>query len=499
LGRSYNKEAMRTVGLFALAVLASACTISTGSSRPSAPPPQGPPPAAFAGRAPAPPGQRVVVTKRQPNVGKLRALKQRRAFCAPEEVAPGTWAKFDCKGYTRARNARQLPRLRSTRKGFVGGNVGDVLSTPAAADLRSANLDGPIKDQGAVGTCTAVSLSSAMDVAVRKAGKNDVVSPLHIWSQYAVPNMGMAGEATENDVLASEGSWEYDPAVACQMMKENYDDCGDAYDVQSGTGNDPRIQSQKRAADSAGRHKLTAVEEFPAPHDPEEMAAVIAGGDAVWIAFSIDPAAWQSSNMRDGVVPDYNNVGQAGHAVTLVGYRTVGSGKQFLIHNSWGTRWGQGGYGWISSNMIQRWTRSAYKVVVDGQGGGGGGGGGGNTADGCPTGQSMDRVLRQCANTCPSGSAPSAGVCLPAIPGFPGGGGQQPANPSNPNQGGQQNPFPFPIPGFPLPGGGGGGGGTQPPAGACAAGQVPDGMTGQCANACPGGAAPIGGMCLPGR
>ena len=78
-----------------------------------------------------------------------------------------------------------------------------------------SNLDGPIKDQGAVGTCTAVSLSTAMDVAIRKAGKNDVVSPLHIWSRYAVPNMVTAGESSENGVLASEGSWEYDPAKAC--------------------------------------------------------------------------------------------------------------------------------------------------------------------------------------------------------------------------------------------------------------------------------------------
>ncbi len=494
---------MRTLGLFALAVLASACTISSGSSgRPAPPPPPGPPPVGFQSRPAAPPGAKVVITRRQPNVARLRALKARRTFCAPEEVAPGTWAKFDCKGYTRPRNARPLQRVRSTRKGLVGGNAGELAGPiPAAVDLRSANLDGPIKDQGAVGTCTAVSLSTAMDVAIRKAGKNDVVSPLHIWSQYAVPNMGAAGEGTENDTLASEGAWEYDPAKACQLMREQYDDCGDAYDVQSGTGaSDPRLQAEKRSADGAARYKLTSVEEFPTPTDPEEMAAVLAGGDAIWIAFSIDPSAWQSANLRDGVIQDYSSVGQAGHAVTLVGYRTVSSGKQFLIHNSWSTRWGQGGYGWIGANMVQRWTRNAYRISVDGQGGGGGGGGGG-TADGCPTGQSMDRVLRQCAATCPSGSAPSAGVCLPSIPGFPGGGGQQPANPSNPQGGGPQSPFPFPFPGgFPIPGGGGGGGQQPAPAGgSCAAGQVPDGMTGQCSNACPGGAAPIGGMCLPGR
>jgi hypothetical protein len=490
---------MRTLALFVVALTSAACTITTSeSSRPAAPPPPpGPPPAAFAqnaGRAPM--GVRVIHTARKPNIQRLRALKARGSFCAPEEVAGGTWAKFDCQPYSPIRRALPMnfaallnPTNMAPTMGGGGlpfpfpipglpgmpgqggqtrGTVGNLPSgpIPAAVDLRTANLDGPIKDQGAVGTCTAVSLSTAMEVAIRKQAKPDVVSPLHVWSQYAMPNMGVAGDSTENQTLATESSWGYDPAKACAMMKIPADDCGEAYGVTSGSGAfDPVLQGEKRQADGAGKFKLTQVEEFSKPTNPEEMAAVLAGGDAIWIALSVDPASWKTSNMRDGVIPDYSQVGQTGHAVTFVGYRTTSSGKQFLIHNSWGEKWGQGGYGWISENMVRNYTRNAYKVVVDGQSGPNPGGGTNPPAsNGCPAGQMKDAVSGQCANACPSGSAPAAGVCLPAVPGFPRPGGGQPNN-----QGG-----------------------------GCPQGQVKDSVSGQCGAACPSGSAPMGGLCMPG-
>jgi hypothetical protein len=522
---------MRTLPLLAVALTSAACTISTyeqGPARP--PPPPGPPPPTLnGGAAPPTPGVRTIRTARQPNHSKLRALKARGAFCSPEEVAQGTWAKFDCQPYNPIRRAKPLgfvamlgqtalnptgmlggvgiPGLPGTAlPGGTTGTVGDgnnqqspfpfplpfpipgqpqpggggggVNPTPtgpipSAVDLRTANLDGPIKDQGAVGTCTAVSLSTAMEVAIRKQGKQDVVSPLHVWSQYAMPNMGMAGDQTENTTLTVEQTWQYDPAKACEMMKMPADDCGEAYGVTSGSGQfDPELQAEKAKADNQGRFKLTQVEEFSKPANPQEMAAVLAGGDAIWIALSVDPQAWKTSSMNDGVIPDYQNVGQAGHAVTFVGYRTVGSGKQFLIHNSWSERWGQGGYAWISEQMVQRWTRNAYKIVVDGKSSPmpGGGGGAQPQSNGCAQGQVRDAVNGQCTSPCASGSAPAAGVCLPAVPGFPLG----------------PQPGPQPQPGQPQGGGG------------CPQGQVKDSVSGQCANACAGGAPPMGGICLPG-
>ena len=40
---------------------------------------------------------------------------------------------------------------------------------------------------------------------------------------------------------------------------------------------------------------------------------------------------------------------------------------QFLVHNNWGTSWGDGGYGWVSEAMVQKWMNFAYKVRIDGR------------------------------------------------------------------------------------------------------------------------------------
>ena len=55
--------------------------------------------------------------------------------------------------------------------------------------------------------------------------------------------------------------------------------------------------------------------------------------------------------MKNGVIPDWSEP-NGGHAVTMAGYRETPQGRQFLLHNNWGTSWGDKGYGWISEAMV---------------------------------------------------------------------------------------------------------------------------------------------------
>lgn len=416
------------------------------------------------------------------NASAVKSL-QGQVACAPKEVAPGEWVTFDCGPFADVRRA--IAPL--YRRSFVTGPL------PPIVDHRMTGLEGPVKSQGAVGTCTAVSLSSAMEHAIRKMGRPDVVSALHVWSKYAVSSMGVAGDQTEGERIALDAAWPYDPAKACKLLRQPFDSCGKAYGVSSGTGDlDGGLRSERKAADGAGRYTVSAIEQLQAkPADVNEMSAVLAGGDAIWASFWVDSDAWSSRNMQAGaVIPDYEQREESGHAVLIAGYRDVGGRKQFLIHNSWGTRWGDGGYGWISEAMVKRHLRAAYKVRVgDGSGpfpqpnpnpGGGA----------CPAGQAPDSVLGGCVALCASGSAPAAGVCLPTIPGLPG--GFPSVIPGMPAPGSGPLPLPLPLP-FPLPGV------TPPSPGpqACAQGQVKDAVTGQCASPCAGGGAPVGGLCVP--
>jgi hypothetical protein len=78
----------------------------------------------------------------------------------------------------------------------------------------------------------------------------------------------------------------------------------------------------------------------------------------------ISQDAWTGPQVQSsGVVPDWSSE-DGGHAVVLAGYRVTPSGRQFLVHNSWGPSWGDHGYGWISEAMIKSHAQYAYTVKV---------------------------------------------------------------------------------------------------------------------------------------
>ncbi|MEP7120569.1 MAG: C1 family peptidase [Byssovorax sp.] len=486
---------MRASAVAVLALLTAGtagCVSSPGASYPGQYPLYKGPPAGAQGAPPAYPGQPAAAMPgifRPINLAALQGLLGTR--CAPREVAPGEYATLDCGlAHWVSRAVAYLPKM-----SLLGGPL------PLAVDHRTEGTEGPIKSQGAVGACTAFSLSSTMDNAVRRMGRGDVVAALHVWSKYGIPEMGTAGEETVDKTLALEPSWPYDPVKACKLNHTLFDSCGQAYGVSSGSASaDPVLQAEKASADAQGRYRLASIERLHAhPADLNEMAAILAGGDDVWAAFSVDGDAWSARSLQGNVIPDYSNDTGEGHAVTLAGYRTLPNGaRQFLVHNSWGTRWGEQGYGWISEGMVSQWLRSAYKIKVTDSSSPAGPFP--PSSDGCPAGQVKDAVLGTCTAPCASGSAPAAGVCLPALPGFPAPGKPAPGQPA------PTSPFPFALPpglippgllppGFPQLGPPG-----QPapaPANACPAGQAPDLMTGQCIGLCPGGHPAMGGMCLP--
>jgi hypothetical protein len=464
---------MRVIQIPLLALMVSSLGACAVFSRP-APQPQGYNPGQWTPQQPQVPGQaqqrpyqqllpQLAPIFRPVNVPALMAL-QGRMPCAPKEVAPGTWATFDCGPFQQISRAIQyIP--------FVRFNFLPTGPLPAGVDHRAEGSEGPVKDQGAVGVCTAVSLSSAMDNAVRRMGRQDVVSALHIWSKYGVPTMGQAGDNNVDKSVALEQTWQYDPVKACKLVRTPMDSCATAYGVSSGSENfDPALKSEHANADANGRYRLVALEQLHAkPADPGEIAGVLAAGDDLWISFSVNDQAWMSRSLTNSVIPDYEVTDDTGHAVVLACYRTLPNGtKQFLIHNSWSQRWGEGGYGWISEAMVTRHTRAVYRVRVSDGAGTPSQPGQPPASSGCPAGQTKDPVFGMCI----PGGLPGGGIPgMPAVPGMPAPGAQ-------PAPGGQPAP-------------------AKPQQGGCAQGQAQDMMSGQCTNLCPGGTPTVGGMCLP--
>ncbi|MEZ4376587.1 MAG: C1 family peptidase [Polyangiaceae bacterium] len=343
---------------------------------------------------------------------------------------------------------RFQPPLRQTSKGLQPISKAEL---PASVDLRERGLDGPVRDQGQVGVCWSMAMSGVADNALRRAGQSEDASPLHLIANRAYERLYKRGQS---DGFTREPVWRYDAVRACKLKDFGDDDCGDKLGVVRGSWRqDPQLVEEKRVADTHPFLRLTNAE---ALSNPDEIAAALAQGRAAYVALNIDYEYWSWRKLEGGVISDYTS-DRLPHAVTAVGYRTSAHGRQFLIKNSWGKQWAEGGYAWLDERTLQRNLQDAFAFDV-------------RDSSGAPFphGQSAPSPKPTPApSACGNGQARDLvfGVCLPACAG------------GKPSLGGLCAP-------------------QAPTASStCGAGQGHDPLSGQCVNRCPSGLLPVGGVC----
>jgi Papain family cysteine protease len=399
------------------------------AARPAPPPPPARPGAPPPPPAPAAVEQRRVVMLRlpgrvvhpppAPNLVvhlNLQGIKLRtNSKCGPRESTPGHWIHIDCNEYQPVSVAKP-PSDRKIRLMLRGGLKLDTAvsgALPDSVDHRNDGTEGPIKDQGQVGSCTAFSLSSAMDNAIRRLNKGDTTSSLHVWSHYGYPDMKTAGDGTVNKEIATWDTWPYDERVACELDRSGEGDCGPYTPavIPGGAGADPQVQAKIKDSDSKGHWKVTEYDEITGT--PDAIASQLTTGSDVWASMNIG-STWMNPN--GDTIADWTQAQiEGGHAILIAGFRHKNGQRQFLIHNSWGKDWGDGGYAWISENALKQFIKHAYKVVVTDTSSPppppAEPAAGGLTDDDCGITQLVDSLTGQCAEMCPDDSRPAGGVC----------------------------------------------------------------------------------------
>lgn len=282
---------------------------------------------------------------------------------------------------------------------------------PAVVDHRADGTEGPMRRQRGP-ECTAFAFASAADHAYsRWTGKPGNFSVMQVWARYLRLNERGAANENVGQTLANESEWPYDANEANSWLR-----CPTGSDPRRACGK-PVDRGRLTALDQRAVAEVTQVEVL-STSELDVLRHKLAAGQDATIAIAL-PSFATAGDPGSRFVVGYSQNGPAarpkiGHQVLLSGYARLTHGTYYLIHNSFGTGWGDDGYAWIHEKTMEAHWNDSRIYVVDvepvqaarrkrrAQGG---------LAPPCPEGELPDSITSTCTHRCPDGSPRHAGVC----------------------------------------------------------------------------------------
>ena len=223
----------------------------------------------------------------------------------------------------------------------ASGALGAVAALPSKVDLRKTWWKvGDQEDTGScVGWATAEGVVRYHMVTAGKLGQSEPLSPRFVWmasketDQYTtLPETFIEGAGTSLKAamdIARKRGVVTNKLLPFHVATKMYTGDEDAFFAQ------------------AAQRKISAY--FNLRRDLAKWQSWLASHGPIMAGIAVD-ATWDNATATKGNLDVFQpNTVRGGHAVTVVGYLANG---RFIIRNSWGTGWGDKGFGYASPEYI---------------------------------------------------------------------------------------------------------------------------------------------------
>ena len=204
-----------------------------------------------------------------------------------------------------------------------------------------------IENQGNLGSCTGQAIAGAIELLHKRASRTLDVSRLFIY--YYERSM-------ISTVNYDSGAYIRDGIKVCYTYGAPVESLW-PYNI-----NKFRTLPPSTAMQDAAKRKVTSYQRVA---DFNGVIDAVASGYPVVVGFTVYSSFESNSVARTGVMPYPNTSTErvlGGHAVLIVGYNK--NRNVFIVRNSWGSGWGEGGYFYMPFQVIQNTSMSSDFWII---------------------------------------------------------------------------------------------------------------------------------------
>ena len=214
-----------------------------------------------------------------------------------------------------------------------------VTKVAPAVDLRTSGFMPSVYDQGDLGSCTANAIGSAYEYLQKRSGYTDYM-PSRLFIYY--------GERViEHSVGEDAGAEIRDGMKVIGRLGTPHEQLW-AYDVTKFA-----VKPSPAAYQDGLMHQCIKYQRVQ--QGVTSLKLALSQGLPVVFGFTVGASFESDEVAHTGVWnPVHGEEQIGGHAVKLVGYKSINTVDYFIVKNSWGTGWGDGGYfymptAWVAS------------------------------------------------------------------------------------------------------------------------------------------------------